>query len=70
MSPSVFRSSVPWPATLLLGALLCALLWLVGLPELGWLGFVTAALVGPAASEVRCRRSAAVLARGRTGDGR
>jgi len=36
-----------WLLLLLLGAGLCAGLWAVGLPELGWIGFVTAAFLGP-----------------------
>jgi hypothetical protein len=36
-----------WLLPLLLGAVLCAGLWAVGLPELGWIGFVAAAFLGP-----------------------
>ena len=39
---------VRWLAPLLLGAVLCAGLWVVGLPELGWIGFLVAASIGPA----------------------
>jgi hypothetical protein len=39
---------VRWLLLLLLGAVLCAGLWAVGFPELGWLGFLAAAFLGPA----------------------
>ncbi len=41
------RSLFAWLAPLALGALVCALLWLAGLPELGWVGFLIAAFAWP-----------------------
>lgn len=38
---------VRWLLLLLLGAVLCAGLWAVGFPELGWVGFLAAAFLGP-----------------------
>ncbi len=47
MSVSAVPSAASWLAPLAVGALL----WLVGLPELSWVGFLTAAVSWPTVRE-------------------
>jgi hypothetical protein len=61
------RPPVSWLVPMALGAVLCAGLWLIGLPELGWLGFLLAAFAWPAVRQVRQDRPGAA---GSDGDGR
>jgi len=41
------------------GAAVCAVLWSIGLPELGWLGFLAAAFVWPAVQQALGSRPSA-----------
>jgi polyisoprenoid-binding protein YceI len=47
-SPVAVTRGTSWYVPVLLGAALCALLWLLGRLEIGWVGFLVAGLVWPA----------------------